>query len=635
MKNVILISVDDMLNVTLFRDVFGAKIQTPNIDRLMDMGVTFENAYTPVPLCGPARAAAMTGKSPFATGVHHNTGLRIEDAVAPSETLFGAMHDSGFYTAARGKTFHSQGTAGVEALIGSALDEMHSGGGYGGNGETILGGQYGDSPVPESETLDVVTAEWAGEFLRDYALDDPFFLAVGFSKPHVSWDVPARFYDLYDVADIDVSVLAGLALDDVPAFAQTFLTMGEKIHEQIIEADIWEKMIVAYLAAISYADAQVGKVLDALDDAGLWATSTVILWSDHGYHLGDRENWHKFTLWEEAANVPLVIVDPDVGRGGERISEPVSLLDLWPTISGLTGAAGPVDGDGVDLTPLLMGETTDLDRAGVLTTAYGSISITDGDWRYTLYSSGEEELYRVKGGAVYGDDLSGKRWTGERLDAMREMLADELDSQYGVNLADARETGSTGDDIFTVIDGGKALGFAGDDIYFVAGRGAVVEKAGKGYDKVYVSSVDPTFKLFANVEAAELVKYARASVIGNNGHNDIIGNDLANALRGRAGKDHILGEAGDDRIHGGSGRDTLDGGAGADRLTGGWGEDTFVFARGYGRDVVRDFQVGIDRLEIDPAAVESATQHGDHVRIDLGGGDALTILNVDLDAIWL
>ena len=585
-KNVIMISVDDMIDVVRYRDAFGTGLLTPNIDRLMAMGVTFGNAFTPVPLCGPARAAVLTGQSPFDTGIHHNTTDQLHDVFPIEDTLFGAFSDAGFYIAARGKMLHLHDSEPVEEYLKPILDEGEWRGGYDNGGGDLFGTELGDSPVPEEEMIDAITGTWAADFLNRYDHGgDPFFLSVGFHRPHLGWDVPKEYYDLYDLNDIAVPAIDGVSYDDLPAFFQNLIGAGDKPHDKVIDAGAWAELVRAYMAAISFADAQVGKVLDAIDANGLWDTSTVVLWSDHGYHLGDRDVWQKFTLWEEAASVPFIIADPDLDRG-RVIDAPVSLLDVWPTIAGLTGINGPENPRGLDLAPLMLGDVDSLPREGVVTSAYGSLSVRTGTWRYTLYQSGEEELFRVDRGQIHGTDVSSKAKNADILLEMRELLKAEA-SEIGVEVADVVTRGTQEDDVFTVIDGGTAQGGKGDDIYLISDGGTVIEKWNGGHDKLFVST-DTLYKLAANVEDAELTFHSDGDLKGNWLDNSLTGSVGSNTIRGAKGHDELDGGKGNDTLRGDNGNDVLNGGAGNDTLTGGGGRDTFVFTEG--RDVIADFE---------------------------------------------
>ena len=166
---------------------------------------------------------------------------------------------------------------------------------------------YGPSSVPEAETKDALTAEWAADFIAGYSGAEPYFLSVGIEKPHLDWVLPQEYFDLYDLADIVPPDVPNDDWDQLPDFFKQFFVanFSHRNHLNALDRAEWEPLIRAYMAAVTYADAQLGQVLDAMDDATAWDDTTFVLWSDHGWHLGDHDKWNKFTLWESAASVPL------------------------------------------------------------------------------------------------------------------------------------------------------------------------------------------------------------------------------------------------------------------------------------------------------------------------------------------
>ncbi|MFD0982527.1 sulfatase-like hydrolase/transferase [Tropicimonas aquimaris] len=425
-KNVLLITIDDMLDVVRYRDAFGVPILTPAIDELMQRGVTFENASTVVPLCVPSRTAVLTGRSPFETGVHTNWGPQAMDVAPAEETLIGQACDAGWYTAARGKLFHGEDGEGCRSYLSPILKMSDNSGGYV-NQTDRMGEVYYGSPVPESDTYDYRTAQWASAFLGDLTAQEPFFLSVGILKPHKAWDVPEKYFDLYDADAIALPDGVGDDLENLPEYLKTVINRSGFRHDAITgdSHETWRNLIHGYLAAISYADAQIGRILDSMTDTGLWDSTTVLLWSDHGLHLGDRNLWGKPTLYEEAASIPFVVVDPDIGTPGARVSTPASALDIWPTLTGLTGIPAPLNGNGVDLSPLMTDPNAEFSRHGVITSLYGSLSLRTEKARYNLYLSGEEEMFPLNGGQVFGEDVSDDPGYQKLLGQMRTALETE------------------------------------------------------------------------------------------------------------------------------------------------------------------------------------------------------------------
>lgn len=332
MKNIAFVSVDDLVNVVRFRTAYGIAFQTPNIDRLLAMGTYFDNAYAVVPACNPSRAATMTGQSPFHNGIEENR-QSFFDIVDPTTTLPYLLRQSGYTTAGIGKVFHAfpkegkQGNADLGDFIAALYDhyELSTGEPIKGNTGSLLEAIVpGDTPA--SEIMDTRTVEWAAQFVAAQDGGDPWFLSLGLTKPHLNWNVPRKYYDRFDPSEIVVPKNLPDEFDDVPLFFQQFLTWQADLHKAVLEADKWVAGIHAYMAAVAYADAQLGTFLEAMDAADAWDDTTLMLWSDHGYHLGDKQAWGKFTHWEQATNAPLIIVDPDHGTPGSVVRAPVSLM---------------------------------------------------------------------------------------------------------------------------------------------------------------------------------------------------------------------------------------------------------------------------------------------------------------------
>ncbi|MFD0982307.1 sulfatase-like hydrolase/transferase [Tropicimonas aquimaris] len=603
-KNILLITIDDMLDVVRYRDAFGVPILTPAIDELMQRGVTFENASTAVPLCVPSRTAVLTGRSPFQTGVHDNGGPQTQDIVTASQTLIGQAHEAGWFTASRGKLFHGQlANLSVQEYLDPVLDLADWSDGYY-RSDLPFPYPLGDSPVPEDETYDALTAEFAAAFLKDHSGEAPFFLSAGIVKPHFSWDVPKQYYDLYDRAEIRVPDDPLILHEDLPEYFADVLSGGTFRHDKILasEPELWGDAIHGYLAAVSFADAQVAKLLEAMDEQGLWDSTTVLLWSDHGFHLGDREHWGKFTLYEEAVALPFVVVDSDIGAPGTKVSTPVSTLDIWPTLSALAGIPAPIDAAGLDLSPLISNPDAEFDRQGVITSLYGNLSVRTEAARYNLYMSGEEELFLLDSGQVFGTDLSKDDQYLPLLQEMRATLKQEAGA-LGVELVRDGETGrgTDGNDVFVLIGTTEVEDQGGDDAYYLTSQAVVIEPENGGMDRAYIGEPD-LVPLPEHIEFGEIVGTAPGGLIGNSENNELIGNNKDNALYGMTGDDRLVGlngndvlkgQFGNDHLYGGEGNDVLWGGKGDDIIEGYFGDDTLL--GGDGDDILHGGK-GVNQL---------------------------------------
>jgi arylsulfatase A-like enzyme len=234
--------------------------------------------------------------------------------------------------------------------------------------------------------------DWACRFLGEKR-DRPFFLAAGTFRPHLPWYAPTEYFDLYPEAEVRLPPIREDDLDDVPPAGQRLATARKNDFQLIRHSGKWHQAVAAYLASISFADAMVGRLLDALDAAGQSERTIIVLWSDHGWHLGEKGHWHKMTLWEEATRVPLVIVAPGVTSTATRCDRPVSLVDLYPTLVELCGLEPRPGLDGLSLVPLLKNPQARRDRPAVITYRRGNHAVRSQRWRYIRYADGSEELY--------------------------------------------------------------------------------------------------------------------------------------------------------------------------------------------------------------------------------------------------
>jgi len=410
--NVLMIAVDDMNDWVGCLGGYAGTVHTPNIDRLAARGTLFTNAHCASPKCAPSRAAILLGRMPSTTGLYDNAHWwypHMPDAV----TLPMHFRAHGYRAVGAGKIHHH--TAGFnpphqwdefEPLVfrddpwfrgdrrnypwsdfGSPPE------GYPFSGVKNLGHEndWGSLPVPERDLDDARSIDAAiGYLRRDH--DRPFLLAVGTFRPHLPWYVPQRFFDLYDSADVVLPEVPADDLDDLPPPARELAAERRRDFELIRDAGQWRAAVRAYLASISFADAQVGRLLDELDASPHAADTIVVFWSDHGWHLGEKHHWHKMTLWERATRVPFIIAAP--GHDTARCARPVNLVDLYPTLIDLCGLpASPHALDGQSLTPLLRDPTVPRERPSVTEFLAGNAAVRDECYRYIRYHDGSEELY--------------------------------------------------------------------------------------------------------------------------------------------------------------------------------------------------------------------------------------------------
>ncbi len=413
--NVLFIAIDDMND---WIEPLGGHPQaiTPNLTRLAALGTTFTNAHTAASACHPSRVAVMTGVRPARTGITTNVfnrtpgpSWRSHPALKNAVTLSQHFRDHGYRAVGGGKIYHSlQWWAGSEndpATWDDYFPEAH------GPipewvrppreeierqqkafvGRRPLGGVlFGWTPldVEDEATSDHKVVDWAISELEKRH-DSPFFIACGLFRPHIPWEVPRKYFDMYPLETLQLPENTD---DDL---ADAWDHGRRSWHQWVLQNRQWREAVRGYLASITYVDAQIGRLLDAVKRTGHADDTIIVLWSDHGMHIGEKENWEKFTVWEESTRIPLIVVAPGVGRAGSRSSRPVTSLDIFPTLVGLTGTKAPENQlDGESLVPLLEDPRARREQPAI--TAYrANHSVRSDRWRYIFNSRSEglEELY--------------------------------------------------------------------------------------------------------------------------------------------------------------------------------------------------------------------------------------------------
>ncbi|MFT3974569.1 MAG: sulfatase-like hydrolase/transferase [Amaricoccus sp.] len=625
-RNVVMFTIDDMRSVADWGN-FASLVVTPNIDRLMDDGITFDRAIAQVPLCNPSRSSVFTGRQPSATGILDND-IPWYDRNDPSETLPAVLRQAGVYVAMYGKNFHDDPISAANQRI--LFDDFYYPATDGQASQIRHDEVWHTSPFVSGHYTgvdnlrDAQTTAAAVGFLANQAgdLTQPFYLGVGISRPHLDWVVPTAYWNLYDESDIRAALLKSLADGTIlPAIDEYFdvppMNRPASVAATIAaDLDLWVDYIHGYLASVSYADAKIGRVLNTLAaDPDLAANTSIVLWSDNGFHLGDQSRWQKNTPWRTTTEVPLVIVEPD-GVGGQHASSVVNLVDLYPTVLDLMGVDRP-DGlrlDGTSLMPLARHPNAswfdpDSGKGVALSLVEGIVSLRAtlpafGDIRYSLYPDGREELYDV-GRDPYEHTNRLDMDTGEgltvrdsRIHRTMAALLDERLNTAGIHLSEHGEriNGGARSEMFISsarAEGDVFAGRGGDDTYVLYARATVIEQADGGNDTLYLMNrqLERNFKLPANIEMVKVL----ATFTGNAADNWIAGTDPAGTLRGLGGNDTLQAGSGSGEytLDGGLGNDALTGGNGADVLRGGDGND--VMGGGAGKDTLSG-GTGNDRL---------------------------------------
>lgn len=417
--NVLMIIVDDM------NDWVGClnghpDVKTPNIDRLAARGLLLANAHVTAPVCNPSRSSTLTGKRPSTTGLYDNS-VRWHEALPELVSIPQHFRSHGYYVAGGGKVHHhtpgNNRRSDWDEYFDQVFDshaQVHS----------WSGGKPKDFQWPAGFPLNQIPAvaqfsrppqnaqefDWGPMDHDDLQMgdgqmvawaeqvlvaprDQPLFLAAGIYMPHLPWYAPRRYFDMYPLDDITLPPIKADDLDDIPAGGQRMAADRRGDLELVRREGQYKHVLQAYLACISYADSLVGRLLDALDASPIVDNTIVVFWSDHGWHLGEKEHLHKFTLWDRATRIPMIIAAPQGTQPGSRSVQPVSTLDLFPTLNELCQLPALSGLEGESLVPLLRAPQQSRSRPALTTHGRGNHALRSERWRYIRYQDGGEELY--------------------------------------------------------------------------------------------------------------------------------------------------------------------------------------------------------------------------------------------------
>lgn len=472
--NILFIAVDDL------NDWIGCmkghpQAKTPNMDRLAQRGVLFTNAHCAAPVCLASRTAIFCGRYPDQTGVYSNWGKTKGKPPGKDLQLPVSLSASGYETLGTGKLYHEKGAGYFDGYFdteqrwspftdeqvkyteeelpskGSATPRhvIHAGPGSrdwvlplnGLPSERNAGGVEGESfdwgpvNVQDGEMGDVRITDWAIRKL-DETRSKPFFLGVGYYRPHIPLFAPQQDFDgLPPVEDIQLPMVKAEDLADLgPEGKRTALdAITAGTHELVAKNQQWKQAVRSYLACITFVDRQIGRLIDQVDASAYADNTWIILWSDHGWHLGEKEHWGKWTGWRQATRAPLIIVPPrsQTAVRGKPCAEPVSLVDLYPTVLEVCGLPVKPGLSGVSLVPLIANPDLQTSRAVVTTFDPGNHALSMKDWRLIKYNNGEEELYDIKNDPHEWNNLAGDKAWLEKLIEMRQRLDQELQTING------------------------------------------------------------------------------------------------------------------------------------------------------------------------------------------------------------
>jgi choline-sulfatase len=398
--NILMIAIDDQ------NDWIGClgghpQIRTPNIDGLAKRGTVFLNAHCQSPLCNPSRTSLMTGHRPSTSGVY---GLapwfRDVESLRELVTLPQHLRQHGWETLSAGKIYHGRygrmaGTQEFDAwgpptTVGPRPEQKLV---TTPNPHPLV--DWGTFPHQDEDKGDYIVASWAVDQLKkDY--DKPFFLSAGFFLPHVPCYATGKWFDLYPEDSLQLPPFMEGDRDDTPRYSwYLHWQLPEPRHDFLVEANEWKNLVRSYLACTSFVDSQVGRILEALDASPYADNTIVVLWSDHGWHLGEKRITGKNTLWDRSTRVPLIFAGPGVAKDG-RCEEPAELLDIYPTLADLCGVPLPDHLEGHSLVPQLIDASRSRRWPAITTHNADNHGIRSRDWRFIQYADGTEELYDMR-----------------------------------------------------------------------------------------------------------------------------------------------------------------------------------------------------------------------------------------------
>jgi arylsulfatase A-like enzyme len=402
--NVLFIAIDDL------RDWVGylgnKQVKTPNLDKLAARGVYFTRSFCASPCCNPSRSALLTGMRPGTSGVYNNGDDWRK--IVPEGTVTLPLHfkNNGYYVAGAGKIYHG-GAGGFNRL--SDWHDYLSERGQGGEDDPdtkskrqrkaeskegwdgVGGIRFGPLECEDKDMVDYQSVSYIVKKLGQKQ-EKPFFFACGLHKPHMPWSVPKKYYELYPIDNIQLPKVQENDLDDIPP-AGIAMARPDGDHANILKSGRWKVAVQEYLATISFCDAMIGRLIDGFDKSAYKDNTIICLWSDHGWHLGEKQHWRKFALWEEATRAPYIWVAPGVTKPGGACNRTVDYMQIYPTLCDLAGLPTPKQLEGASIRKLLEKPDAPWEKPAITTWLYNNHAVRNEEWRYIRYANGDEELY--------------------------------------------------------------------------------------------------------------------------------------------------------------------------------------------------------------------------------------------------
>ena len=393
--NVLLVSIDDL------NDWVGCmgghpQAKTPNIDRVAKMGTLFNNAHCQSPVCNPSRASMMTGRYPHTSGVYFlGPDLKEAPVLKNLKTMPEVFADHGYKTMAAGKIFHRGDRRFFQEYLPT--------GGFGPRPQKKISQPHGHPlwdwgifPDDDNVMPDMKCAKWAVDQLSQKH-DKPFFIGVGFYRPHVPMFATKKWFDIHPKDKIKLPAVPSDDLKDLSQYAidLTNLEHVSPTHEWVTGAGQWEHAVQSYLASVTFADHCLGLVLDALEKSEYADNTIIALFSDHGFHLGEKKRWAKRSLWEDGTRVPVVVAAPG-HKAAQKTNRPAELLDIFPTLLELAGLPKDETQEGQSLVPLMKNPRREWKHPAITSFGLGNYSIRSTHYRFIQYFDGSRELYDLR-----------------------------------------------------------------------------------------------------------------------------------------------------------------------------------------------------------------------------------------------
>jgi len=467
--NIIFISIDDLNDWVGF--LGHQQAITPHMDKLAARGYSFINAHCPAPVCGPSRTAILTGMQPVTLGIYDNN-IKFSRDLPKVISLPEHFRKNNYKVFGVGKLFHG-GTSNVPKtafdeyggkkgsaapftssdLQNSKQNPFHTVNKSGKIFKLPLNGipadrywnkahtfDWGAVDLPDSLFSDRKSVDWAIEKI-DQIGDEPFLLSVGFERPHQPLFNPKRFHDLYPLKSIRLPDVPEEDLEDLPHRAKQLAlypqTSGR--HESVIKFGQWENAVASYLASVSFVDDLIGDLVKALDDRNLIEKTWIVLWSDHGWHLGEKQHWGKATGWFRSTRVPFLIVPPHGNpryKKSKKVNHMVNLLDLAPTMADIAGIPHQNKWEGRSLMPILDQKVEDWEGFTITTFSIGSHTVSTPNWQLISYYDGSFELYNLTNDSHQFKNIADLPSSLEIIDKLKKYIPEENRWKYFIRYRD-------------------------------------------------------------------------------------------------------------------------------------------------------------------------------------------------------